>query len=457
MDSFRKLGTNQASLCIPNLMSFSNRSERFFLWLACFFVSILFLLECSLYGQAIYSLDDCIRIALENKPDVKIARLRVQSSIAERRGSLSNILPRVSYSLGYLNQGSYIDPIFDMPTSEKEFHSAGISLSQNIFDGGQWWNQIASANSAYRYSRELEMETRVTIVLNVKQAFYQYLKDLQLLDVTEQSVELAKQQLELVRHQYEVEAVARTDLLKQQVQLGNMEVEFLNQQAVTRNSFNQLANAMGLGVGADFSVVDSPGPISPPVKSFDVLLEKAKRDNPTLMTQQTQITNSELGLKIARANYFPSLSLSMGYDGSSTMLDELYSDDKRWRLQTRLSISYPLFTGFLQSTQVEVAKVDYKIEQENYQNLLRDLEVELDFTVEQLVNLGKMIPIFEETKKSAEEDLRLAQERYNLGAATILDVLDSQLSVTSANSSLVRAIYDEKILRAQLDALLGEL
>jgi len=457
MDSFQKLGTNQASLCIPNLMSFSNRSERFFLRLACFFVSILFLLECSLYGQAIYSLDDCIRIALENKPDVKIARLRVQSSIAERRGSLSNILPRVSYSLGYLSQGSYIDPIFDMPTSEKEFHSAGISLSQNIFDGGQWWNQIASANSAYRYSRELEMETRVTIVLNVKQAFYQYLKDLQLLDVTEQSVELAKQQLELVRHQYEVEAVARTDLLKQQVQLGNMEVEFLNQQAVTRNSFNQLANAMGLGVGADFSVVDSPGPISPPVKSFDVLLEKAKRDNPTLMTQQTQITNSELGLKIARANYFPSLSLSMGYDGSSTMLDELYSDDKRWRLQTRLSISYPLFTGFLQSTQVEVAKVDYKIEQENYQNLLRDLEVELDFTVEQLVNLGKMIPIFEETKKSAEEDLRLAQERYNLGAATILDVLDSQLSVTSANSSLVRAIYDEKILRAQLDALLGEL
>ena len=58
-----------------------------------------------------------------------------------------------------------------------------------------------------------------------------------------------------------------------------------------------------------------------------------------------------------------------------------------------------------------------------------------------------------ETKISAEEDLRLVQERYNLGAATILDLLNAQVSLISANSSLVRSNYDEKILRAELNAL----
>ncbi|MFQ6615706.1 MAG: TolC family protein, partial [Fidelibacterota bacterium] len=71
-------------------------------------------------------------------------------------------------------------------------------------------------------------------------------------------------------------------------------------------------------------------------------------------------------------------------------------------------------------------------------------------------NLDEIIPVFERTKQAAEEDLRLAQERYNLGAATILDVLDAQLSVVRANSSLVTATYDRKILQAELRALMGK-
>ena len=417
----------------------------------------LFLFFSGLNGQTVYSLDDCIKIAVENKAEMKIARLQTQSSIASRRGSYSNILPRIGYSAGFLSQGSYIDPVFDIPTSEREFHSAGISLSQNIFDGGRWWNQIASANSQYRYNRKMETQTYVNVVFSAKQAFYQYLKDIQLLEVSEQSVELAKQQLELVRRQYEIEAVARTDLLTQQVQLGNMEVNYLTQQAVLKDSYNRLANAMGLGIRADFSIEDSQDKPAPSIESFTNSWERVRKDNPSLITQQIMVHNSKLGLKIARSSYFPILSLSMGFDGSSTIFDELYSDvDKHWRLQTRLSISYPLFTGLSQSSQVEVAKVAYRIQQENYENRLKNLEVELDYALEQLKNLEKMIPIFEKTKQSADEDLRLAQERYNLGAATILNVLNAQLSVTSANSSLVRAIYDEKIFRAQLDALLGQ-
>ena len=72
-------------------------------------------------------------------------------------------------------------------------------------------------------------------------------------------------------------------------------------------------------------------------------------------------------------------------------------------------------------------------------------------------NVQETIPIYRESKVSAEEDLRLAQERYNLGAATILEVLDAQLSVARANGSLVRTTYDRRILRAQLDAMMSKM
>ncbi|MEE9166355.1 MAG: TolC family protein [Candidatus Neomarinimicrobiota bacterium] len=439
-------------------MFFSNHTvspgSKFSSYLLAF---LTFLTGGALLGQPVYTLSDCIRVALENQPGIRIARLRVQSSLAGVKGSLANILPTVSYRAGYLNQGSYVNPEIAFTVPESEYYSGGISLNQTIYDGGRWWNQIAAANTLYEYTNISKTQTRITVILEVKKAFYQYLKNLQLLEVSRQSVELAKHQLELVKHQYEVEAVARTDLLKQRVQLGNMEVDALNQEAATTNSFNELANAMGLEVGTEFSVLDNPEVNPVPMESFPVVWKKVTETNPSLLAQQMQVDNSALALKIARSGYFPTLSLSVGYDGSSTAFDQLYTDvDKHWRLQTRLSVSYPLFTGFSRSTQVEGSRLEYKIERENQRTLLRNLQVQLDFTMRQLSNLDKMIPIFEETRQSAEEDQRLARERYNLGAATILDVLDAQLSVARANSSLVRAIYDRKILQAQLDALLGK-
>ncbi|MFQ6674049.1 MAG: TolC family protein, partial [Fidelibacterota bacterium] len=420
-----------------------------------FLVLVLFLLGAShrLGGQEVYTLHDCINIALQHNRDVKVAKLRIRSALSEKKGALSAILPTLSYTEGYSNQGSYSNPQFGIPIPKSEFHSAGLYVNQNIFDGGKWWNQISSARNSFELGVQSERNTEVTVVLQVKKAFYQYLKDLQLLEVAKQSVDLAEQQVELVKHQYEVEAVARSDLLKQEVRLGEMRVEYLNQRTAVKNSFNQLANVMGLGLDSRFEVVDPSS-----VKPLDVLLEEMAKDNLALAAKRAQITGSQLRVKIARAGYLPTLSASLSYDGFADIFDDLYADlDKNWRRQFRLSVSYPLFTGLSQSSQVEKAKVEHRIQQEEYHGLENDLRVQLDMTLRQLGNLKEMIPIFEETKKAADEDLRLARERYNLGAATILDVLDAQVSVARANSSLVRAIYDEKILRAELDALMGKM
>ena len=83
------------------------------------------------------------------------------------------------------------------------------------------------------------------------------------------------------------------------------------------------------------------------------------------------------------------------------------------------------------------------------------MKIQYENTFRLWENINASIPIFEDTKASAEEDLKLARERYTLGAATILDLLNAQLSVAQANSSHVRAIYDERILKAELDALVG--
>lgn len=439
-------------------MSRPSLSEALSQFRVAIILTLIGLLPSSIiFGQTVYTLDDCIHLALNNNPDVKVAQLMVQSAASEKKGSLSAILPTLNYSSGSFQQGSYFNPQFGFPVPESEYHSAGFSLSQNIYDGGRWWNQIAAGNNSYRFSVESEAAARVNIVWNVKQAFYQYLKDGQLLEVVRQQVEVAQQQVKRVQRQYDVEQVAKSDLLKQKVFLGDMRVQRLNQQAAVKNSFNQLAAFMGLDIDSDFSVTDE-GESTAPTEDYNAFWQEVKTNSPSLITKRTQITGAVLRLKISRASYLPTFSASFSFDGSSDIFEELYTDvDRNWRQQLRLTVSYPLFTGFIRSSQTEKARVEHKIQQQQYDALQKNLKVQFDSVVEQLKNVQEIIPIYRESKVSAEEDLRLAQERYNLGAATILEVLDAQLSVARANGSLVRTTYDRRILRAQLDAMMGKM
>jgi len=415
-----------------------------------------FLLINTSSGENSYTIDECIEIALKNKSSVKIAELRVESSKAGVKGSLSNILPTLSYSSGFLNQGSYYRRHFRFPIEGRQYNSSTNSLYQAIFDGGKWQNSIAQMKNRYTSSKRSYSETVVEIALNVKRAFYQYLKDKELLEVTRQAVELAEQQFEFVRHQFEIEAVARTDLLKQQVQLGNMKVDYINQKVQVKNSYNQLAYVMGLDIHSKFDIIDNSSS-GFNEKTAEELWQDVKNNNQSLLSKKLNIESAGISYRLSKSGLFPTISASFNYDGSSDKLDDLYSNfNEDWRYSARVSVSYPLFSGFERSSGIEKAKLDVQIQQEDYDDLEKNLRVQLDAIIEQLNNLKKKIPIYKSNKISADEDLRLAQERYNLGAATILDVLDAQLSGARANSSLVQVVYDEKIWMAELYALLGK-
>ncbi|MBF88080.1 MAG: hypothetical protein CMG75_00190 [Candidatus Marinimicrobia bacterium] len=427
-------------------------------------LTLLILIKIS-FSQTIYTLDQFIDIAMENNVNIRIEQMRVSAALADKKGSLSVILPRISASTGSAFQGAYNQGVLGqvlnstgLSFNESEYHSGSLSINQNIFDGGNWWNQIALSKNSYDLALESEQSVIVNSVLSVKRAFYEHLKNIELLEVFRRQVELSEQQVERVRQQFELEAVAKSDLLKQQVVLGDAKVQFLRQEAVLNNSSRSLANIVGIDIESSF---DIEKPIVDKLVESEILdsqeyWDVIERNNPSLVAKRMLVASREIQLKIQRATYFPTLSMSVGYSGSSDKFEEVFSDiDKEWQRSINFSISYPLFTGFQRSTQFQRSKIQLDIEREELNQLTRNLKIQYENTFRLWKNINVSIPIFEDTKTSAEEDLKLARERYTLGAATILDLLNAQLSVAQANSSHVRAIYDERILKAELDALIG--
>ena len=383
------------------------------------------------------------------------------------KGSYSRILPSLRFS-GSMSKstfpertgGSY-DPISGEITSEKissqTSASSNISLSQNIYDGGVWWNTIKQARNSYRISEEFNRQVKTNIIRSVHFAYFNYLKSSQLMNVARSNLMSSQQQLALAKQKYALGSAKKTDLLKAEVRFGQARVDVVNNDAALQSAYRVLKNAMGLiGTDRDFGIEEVETPLEN-IPEIETGFEIIQKFNPSVKAKQYQITGAELNAKIAKGSRLPTISANTTMSGSSDNFGDAVSNsyNEQKRTSTGLSISIPIFSGNSISTRIQKAKIAVdKIESE-YLTQLQDLSVELEGVVEQLNNYQEIIPINETVLISAEEDLRLAQVRYAQGATTILEVLDSQVSVVRARSSLIRSKYDAYIAQANLKALLG--
>jgi outer membrane protein len=415
-----------------------------------------------------YSLEEAVKIALENKESLKASAMDLESSRQGVKGSYSRILPSVRFS-GNMNESRFPTQTggYNQTTGEITLDkissqisaSSAISLSQNIYDGGVWWNTIRQAKNNYKIAEEFDRQIKSNIIRNVHSTYFNYLKASQLLDVARSNLMSSQQQLALAEQKYQLGSAKKTDLLKAQVRFGQARVDVVNNDAGLQNAYLSLKNAMGLiGKEVDFSVkeVESPLDIVP---EFETGFELVQKFNPSVKAKQYQITAAELGEKIAKGSRLPIISGNASMSGTSDNISDAisnsYNDQKR--VNTGLSISIPIFSGNSISTRIQKAKIAVNKQESEYLTQLQDLSVQLQSSIDQLNNFQEIIPINETVLVSAEEDLKLAQVRYRQGSTIILEVLDAQVSVVRARSSLIRTKYDAYIQQANLKALLGTL
>ena len=176
------------------------------------------------------------------------------------------------------------------------------------------------------------------------------------------------------------------------------------------------------------------------------------------MISKTQIELNNISYKIAKGLRLPLLNTSMNYSAygeTSKQLVDALSDS--WNMGMNISISIPIYTGNSLSIQQQQAKLSKQQSEYSYITLLNDYRVQAELIRETLSNYAEIIPLNQSVVSSAEEDLKLVRERYSLGSATILEVLDAQVSLIRSNSNLINIIHDARIQEGNLKALLGTL
>lgn len=404
-----------------------------------------------------------------NKESLKSAALDVQSAVSGAKGSLSNILPQISYG----NSWSESHSPEGVASSEMVFmgdtvsfsspyggisniYGASFSINQPIYDGGQWLNQIRSANNTLVISQLRARQQKINVILDVHQSFYELLKAQQLLDVSKKNLDLARQQISLVKTQFELGAVKKSDLLKAQVLEGNAQTDVLIRESNLLNAELALRNSMGLVGSTTYFEISVTGRPLLPVPEVEQSVLEMEEYSPTLLVYRSQIAGAELSRKILVGTRLPNVSTSISYGTTTDEFDNMTQLDD-WSSSISLSLSIPIFTGYNLSSRQQQAELNVLKQRYDYLTQKHNLIVRLKNLINTLGNYQQLIPISEQVLASAEEDLNLVQERYKLGSTTILEVLDAQVSVSQARSSLVSTRYNARTQEAQLKAILGTL
>ena len=415
-----------------------------------------------------YTLDDCIKIAIEGKKTVLSAALNVKSASSGLKASYSSLLPSIQ---GAASAGrtffpeqeninlNFEDITFDtIMTNQFDNYSAGISLNQKLYDGGRSLNQVRQARISFDIAQINQRLIITQVIQKVIVSYYSLLQSQKLLDVSERNLDMSIQQVALVKKQFDLGVVKRNDLLKAEVARGQARVDMLNKKTNLQNARRVLFNDMELqDTGQKINAVEDDW-IASRIPSSGEILQLLKEQNPNILISKSQVELSNISHQLIKGLRLPSLSTSLNYSANSQSSNELIkalSDD--WSMGVNLSLTLPLYFGNSLSSQQQQATLSNQQAEYSYTTLLNDFRVQAELIREALINYADIIPLNQSIVLSAEEDLKLVRERYSLGSATILELLDAQVSLIRSKSNLINVVHDARIQEANLNAILGTL
>jgi outer membrane protein len=400
------------------------------------------------------TLDEAVQLAQRNAPLAVQSRGQLRSSDATVRGAYAAFLPDVNLNMSRAWEGGTRTVQAGRPVDDEGpwSSSAGASMSIQLFDGGSRFYELRRARAQQDAAEANDIDQRFQIALDVKQAYYDGLAARESEAAARTQLEEAQQQMRTATARMAAGAATKSDSLRTVIQIGNAQLALITAQNALRTAEATLTRL----VATPFPVTPAEDTLSPQSISMDsTSLEQLALDGPAIREAAAQWQVARASQKAARSAYFPSISMSYSRGSNGDDLGYGWNDPFRYSSNLRFTASYPLFNRLNREEQ----RVSADVQEANSAAALRDAQFAARQQLSQFLGALRTaearIAIQSASVAAAEEDVRVQQQRYAVGASRLLDLLTSQTELNNARAALIQARYDYRIAKAQLEALVG--
>lgn len=399
------------------------------------------------------TLDEVIQHTLANSPQMAQAEGGVQTAGSAELTAIGAFLPSLSFSSGAsLSKAERFDPNLGTTISgSSDSYSAGVSTSIDLFTGGRRGAQLAQSRAQTDAAEASLREQRYAIQRNAKAAFYDVLRATDLIRSAQARLARAEESQAAAQLREQAGSATRSDELRARLEVANSRQALLQAENQKRSAMYALGRLVAVDGPVDASAAE---PIEPRELALtrQQIIDEAVSQSPAVITAITNERVAGYGVRTARAQYLPSLSGSGSYNWSNT--DPSFSG-VRGSWSTRLSLSFPVFNRFAREESYERATVQARVAQYQLDDAQRAARANVERVLGSLETARLQIGLAEESLDVATEDMRVQEERYRLGVATILERVTSQENLVSAEAALIAARYDYQLALAELEALVG--
>jgi outer membrane protein len=461
------------------------------------------------------SLDEAIRLAHEYNPSYRVQESQGDAAEWRVREAWGSLIPSASasQSFGYTASG---DRLFEgvVVATEPAVYSSGynVGLSTSLNGAALLRPSVVRDQNA---ATEAQIDgASAGLVDEVTQTYLSVLEAEEQLRQARSELERTRSYVRQAEAQVEVGAATPLDIRRAELQEGQAEVQLLQAENSVYTTRLSLGRILGVPI-TQTTELTTRFELFEPVLDSQELLSMALDRNPVLRASRSQASAAQTQTRMTRAQYFPSLSISANWRGSvnetadvgplinnrlgqlqnqyeSCLQDnrvrELLSDPPRdcsqydpsipaveaeAREQVRsanrgfpfdyrpqplslsVGVSIPIFTGFSRQLQMEEARISETNAQRQVRAEELRLQAEVESAVRAVETAHRMVALQVRIRDTAAEELRLAQERFRLGLASSIEVVDAQANLSQAEQDEISAIYSFHQSFAGLEVLVG--
>jgi len=393
-----------------------------------------------------WSLEEIIDLALRNNPQTRVTWALSRSAAANLGSRQGDYLPQLSTDAVYSKtRGSAVAGRFDY---DQKSYEPSLSLNYLLFDFGQRHADVDAARQALYSANWTHNATIQNVVLEVEQAYYQYLYSKALRLAQDASFKEAQTNLDAAEQRHKAGLATINDVLQARTGFSQAQLALQSVEGQIQTIRGALATAMGLPANTEYDVGLLPDslPVSEVSDKVEELIAEAQARRPDLAATRAQAIQAEAQARSVKAEGLPSISLASNWG-------RLYynsRDNHRDLSNMSISLHYPLFTGFSHEHDVLKAEADAEAAQNRLQIMEQKVVLDIWTSYYELKTAQQRLKTSDDLLRSATESHTVALERYKAGVGSMIELLTVQSALEDARAQNLLARTDWFLSLAQL-------
>lgn len=409
------------------------------------------------------SREQCISIALQDNPTIRVADLEVKRVDYSKKEVIASLFPSIDFSGAYqrtielqtmsLNMGGQSNKI-KMGTDN--MWNFGFSAAMPLVNASLW-KSIKISDTQILSTLESARASRLDMVNNVNQAYYSLLLAIASRDVIQQNYEIAKLNADVYKKQFDQGTASEYDVLRSQVQVTNIEPELLQADIAVRQCQLQLKVLMGMDSAVEVMPNVTLKQMQSDMFGYTTALNRSLANNTSLRSLDIQTDMARQNVTLKKFAWIPTLAVTYNINWNAlSNRNALKNQEFNPYSNVGLALQVPIFSGGSKYYSVKQAQVQLKEMEFQRENLVNSLNMQVDLAIENINKQVKQIAASEEGMRQAAKAYEIMQKSFEIGAATYLNLRDSELANTSAQLSYLQSIYNYLVSTSELDLLLGK-